>query len=273
MRRQVEPPPSGVEFSPPHVRSFTVEVPRGGHVSNLAHGWAQLLHAASGVARVRSEDRQWVLPTGHALWIPPGCDHTIDCVTHVAFRTVYFSPARAPAMEPVCTVLRMSGLLRELVSTVADRSPLVCDDSPGGRLVAVLHDELTQAVRAPLDLAVPSDPRARRFADRFLAATAQGRSLDEIAHDAGASRRTMERLFRRQTGTSLGTWCRLARLHAAAMSLVVGRPVPEVAVEAGYSSASAFGHAFRGVFGTTPGRWQAQTSPLKRPLDSSSRLT
>lgn len=241
---------------PPRVRSFTVSVPRGGEVSDLAHGWGQLLHAGTGAARVRSTGQQWVLPTGHALWIPPSQPHRIVCITEVAFRTLYFEPTQLPTLTPDCVVLQVSGLLRELVIAAAERAPLWPGDTPDGRLVAVLYDELARAAPATLALPMPHDPLARRFAERVLDDAAD-RSISEIARAVGTSRRTMERRFRSETGTSLGTWCRLARLHTALLGLAAGRPVPEVAEAAGYSSASAFGAAFRSVFGTTPARWRA----------------
>jgi AraC-like DNA-binding protein len=79
--------------------------------------------------------------------------------------------------------------------------------------------------------------------------------VDTIARRAGASRRTLERIFRKETGMSLGEWRQQARLLHAMRLLARGEPVTSTALEVGYESISAFIAAFSRVVGTTPGRY------------------
>lgn len=66
------------------------------------------------------------------------------------------------------------------------------------------------------------------------------RDLDGWADEIGASRRTLTRLFRDQTGFSLGAWRRRLRLLTAAARLADGEPPARVAVSVGYRSIAAF---------------------------------
>ena len=62
---------------------------------------------------------------------------------------------------------------------------------------------------------------------------------------AGASARTLARLFRRETGMSFQAWRRQLRLTEALASLAQGATPARAAAAVGYASGPAFGAAFR----------------------------
>lgn len=72
---------------------------------------------------------------------------------------------------------------------------------------------------------------------------------------SGASPRTVERLFRAETGMSFGAWRQQLRLGRALELLARGDSVTAVAIESGYTGTSAFVAAFKASFGRTPGRY------------------
>ena len=67
-----------------------------------------------------------------------------------------------------------------------------------------------------------------------------GRPLEAWAREAGASPRTLARLFLRETGMTFGAWRQQARLLHALIGLAEGRPVTSLALDLGYASPSAF---------------------------------
>jgi AraC-like DNA-binding protein len=81
------------------------------------------------------------------------------------------------------------------------------------------------------------------------------RSITELSKLAGASKRTVERLFKVETGLGFGKWRQQVRLGHALRLLAAGDPVTTVAMEVGYDSISAFISAFRMTFGKTPGQY------------------
>jgi AraC-like DNA-binding protein len=62
----------------------------------------------------------------------------------------------------------------------------------------------------------------------------------------------VERLFQEETGMTLGKWRQQLRLMQAMRLLGEGAKVTHAALEAGYSTPSAFIAAFRKSLGTTP---------------------
>jgi len=71
----------------------------------------------------------------------------------------------------------------------------------------------------------------------------------------GASKRTIERIFQKETGMSFGKWRQQLRIMQALRLLAAGEKVSHVALEAGYSTPGAFTAMFRKLLGKTPGRY------------------
>ena len=109
----------------------------------------------------------------------------------------------------------------------------------------------------PLQLPSPRDVRARRVADALRRDPADARTLEALSGSAGASKRTLERVFAAETGMTFGTWRQQLRLLHATRLLAAGEKVTVAATEAGYESTSAFIAMFRRAMGTTPSRYFA----------------
>src|SRR6185503_17371695 len=100
----------------------------------------------------------------------------------------------------------------------------------------------------------PQSNRARRVASHLQQAPDDTASVAALARRAGASRRTIERLFARETGMTMAEWRRRLRMLHAVRLLAEGQPVTAAALAVGYASVSAFIAVFKREFGATPGR-------------------
>ncbi len=231
---------------------------RDGHVLDRhTHPWAQLVYAASGTMRVAVPDAAWLTPPTRAIWVPGGTPHEIHMRGTVAMRTLYLAPADPDARLAACRAIEVAPLLRELILHIVRIGMLDVNDAGHARLEGLLVDLLAEAETVPLQLRLPSDPRARAFAQRLLADPGADAGFADLARGAGASLRTLQRLFLAQTGLSLEAWRGRARMQQAVVSLSNGAPVTLAALDAGYQSPSAFIAAFKRAFGVTPARWRA----------------
>ena len=203
---------------------------------------------------VFTDKTSWMIPPGRAVSIPAQRKHSIRMWGDVAMRSLYFPPSfRAPALEtPECRVITVTPLLRELILRVVELAALDLRIVSEARLMSVLMDELGSAPAGPLALPLPSDSRALGAAMRVLKSPADGLSLEALARQCGAGARTLERLFRAETGMSFGLWRQKARLLESIRLLVESKSVTHAALESGYSSVSAYIAAFRQTFGCTP---------------------
>jgi AraC-like DNA-binding protein/mannose-6-phosphate isomerase-like protein (cupin superfamily) len=234
--------------------------PAGSYIPPHTHRRAQLAWAADGVMLVTAGAVTWVVPPQRALWIPAGTVHAIRMSGAVAMRTLYIEPGAARKLPKDCKIVLMSGLLRELVLE-AVRAPL--DEDNHGRMShveALILNEIRTLDAEPLALAMPRDKRLRVVCEALLREPGREETLEQWSDKAGASSRTLARLFAGETGMRFVDWRRQARLAAALVRLAEGKDVASVARGLGYASASAFTAMFRQSLGKAPRDYFGRTA-------------
>ena len=197
----------------------------------------------------------WLIPPHFAMWIPARTMHSIRMPETVSMRTLYLRPGLAASLPSTCTILHVTPLLRELIiETVRLRELQVRN-----RLHCALRDLLVSYLAAappmPTYITLPLDSRARAIADAVVGNPADRKTLARMCQSAGASVRTIERVFRREVGSDFEFWRRQVRLMKAVELLISGRSVKETSFALGYRQPTAFVEMFRGVVGATPGAW------------------
>src|SRR4051794_22578723 len=171
------------------VRTFVARYPAGHRIPWHEHDWHQLVYASEGFLTVHVPGASWVVPVDRGVWVPARTRHTLEMRARTRLATLYFAPGVAD-LEPVPHVVHTSALVRELIGHITERHALDCGDPGDERLALVLVDQLRALDVAPLELRDPHDERAREATAALRADPS--RSLDKVAADVGASRRTLE---------------------------------------------------------------------------------
>ncbi len=226
------------------------------------HEWDQLTYATQGVMTVKTADGVWVVPPNRAVWVPAGVEHTEVFSGPVAARSLFLVPQLSKFDRRECTAMNVSPLLRELILAAIAQGKLDSKIPEQMRLIEVLCDQIRTIANVPVQLKSPSDPRALRVTAMLEADPSSDETLAEISRRAGASKRTIERIFRVETGVSFQQWRQRLRLIHALRLLAAGQSVTSVALEVGYSSTSAFIAMFRRELHTTPRRIGMNRSKL-----------
>ncbi len=229
-------------------KSFT-----DGHEIGLHHHRRdQLLYAVSGVMRIRTEREAWIVPPDRAVYIPALTAHSVSMRGAVEMRTLYLVPDSAPDMPATPVAIHVTDLLRALVMALIEEPLLYDEAGRGGAIAGLIHSEIARADRLSLVVPMPADARLSRICLALLGNPADARTLDQWAELAGASPRTLARLFRDEVGLSFAAWRQRVRFHNALEALVRGEPLVRVAARNGYRSPSAFSAAFRKAMGAAP---------------------
>jgi AraC-like DNA-binding protein len=234
------------------VRTFGVTFTESNVIKAHKHKWDQLTYATQGVMSVKTADSTWVVPPNRAVWVPAGVEHTEIFSGPVKARSLYIVPHLSRFPRATCVAMNVSPLLRELILKAIEIGYLDDAVPVQSRLIDVILDQFESLATVPIQLKSPSDPRAQKVAGWLEADPSLEDSLGTLARRAGASTRTMERLFRAETGVSFQQWRQRLRLIHALKLLASGESVTNVALEAGYSSTSAFIAMFRRELHTTP---------------------
>jgi AraC-like DNA-binding protein len=254
--------PASFSDNPRPIVVLANDYPAGTEIAPHRHARAQLVYASEGVMTVTAMAGSWVVPPQRAVWMPAGTEHRVQVNRSISMGSLFIRSDAATGLPAACRVVTVSTLLRALILRAMRIPPLYDEDGADGRILRVILDELRALPSAPLHLPRPSDPRLARVTAALLADPADGRPLEAWARAAGASPRTLARLFAKETGLTFRAWRQRARLLHALVELAAERPVTSVAFGAGYDSPSAFIAAFKREFGSTPGRYfREQTEP------------
>jgi AraC-like DNA-binding protein len=247
--------PTDYQRVPRPVAAMAKDFPDGYHNPPHSHERAQLIFASQGAMLVTTPRGSWAVPPQRAVWMPAGLTHEIRMAGVVAMRTLYVRRDAAARLPSEPRVLAVSPLLRELILR-ACTLPIHYDEAGAdGRLMALILDEIAAVPTVALDLPMPRDPRLSRLCRALRAEIGSARTLGDWARDAGASSRTLARLFVAETGLTFAAWRQQARLVAAMALLGAGEPITRIALDLGYESPSAFTAMFKRALGEPPSRY------------------
>ncbi len=237
--------------------SVSADFHHGHVIPEHAHPEDQLLFASSGVMALSTKQGVWVVPPMRALWIPANTPHSVAMSGPVSMRTLYFLPKLCRRLRGKCFVMNVSSLLRELILHACKFKRLNKKTLAERRIIEMIVDQLKAVDSIPLQLPHPTDSRAMRVVKALLADPGDQRDLERLCEDCGASKRTIQRVFLEETKMNFGKWRQQLRLLHGLQLLASGEKVTTAALEAGYSSPSAFISMFRKQLGTTPMRYLA----------------
>lgn len=239
------------------------------HIDPHHHTWGQLAFSVTGVMRMTATRSTYIVPPSRAVWIPPHVEHMVNVVEDAELRTLYLYQDDTHVGPEIgagpdspwrqCRVIEVSSLLRELVMHLGtDPVPLAPGQRPAPReqhLIALVLDELRRAQQVPIGVDLPRDKRLRALCESVLDDPTRWSTLETCAQEAGASPRTVARLFRSELGTTFLQW-RQQVLLAKALTMAARKvPMSVIATELGYASPSAFTAMVRRSVGVPPSRF------------------
>jgi AraC-like DNA-binding protein/mannose-6-phosphate isomerase-like protein (cupin superfamily) len=252
------PPPLGENSR--HLLTLQREYPRGTHIDVHSRAWAQVLYAIEGVMWVEIGSEAFVVPPQRAVWVPPETSHSIRMMSAVRMRNLYLHPQASEALGRRGEVFEVSPLLRQLIVVMAehgeDRTQEYIDAAH--RLIVL---ELAVAKAMTLRIVLPSgtDRRLEAVCRAVIDHPSLDIPLEHYSDQAGASVRTLSRLFQQELGMGFAEWRRQVQLAVATSRLAEGHAVHAIAQSLGYSP-SSFSDMFRRELGVPPATYQSATS-------------
>ncbi|WP_447947862.1 AraC family transcriptional regulator [Microbacterium maritypicum] len=219
-----------------------------------AHPLGHLVHAASGVLSLLTDEGAWIAPSTRMAWVPAGAEHRHRAHGRTDMRIVHLTDELATSLPASPAVLVATPLAREAVlALTSDRTR---SDEALDHLRRVVVDEVVTAPEQPLHLPEPHDPRLRRAARIVEDDLALPVPLGELGARTGTAERTLSRLFQQETGMGYRQWRLQLRVHRALVLLADGATVTDTASACGWATTSQFIEQFTPLVGMTPGRYR-----------------
>ncbi len=240
---------SNMRHNDPIVRGYAVTHPIGEVQLPTQPGWDQIIYAKSGLLIARTDTESWTVPPHRAICVADGTRIRLKTRRRTAVRCLYLRSHLGATASPI-RVVSITPFTRELLLHTVDACPLGLVSPVDAALVTLLVDQIAAQPSAPLQLPLPGDDRARQMAEIVLADPAI--TIDAAVSGVGASRRTLERLFRSETQMTLAGWQRRARVLAAIELMADTLSVTRTAALVGYATPSSFVAAFKSELGFPP---------------------
>ncbi|WP_443690508.1 AraC family transcriptional regulator [Pseudomonas sp.] len=230
--------------------------PRGLYIEPHEHVWGQVLYAMSGVMWLETPHEALVVPPQRAVWLPPGVVHGIRVVSDLEMRNIYLRPAIAVTLESTVQVIEVGRLLRELILNLVEQAQDQQWQDYYDAVVDLALLELRRAKHTVLKIPLPdsSDRRLINLCQAVMASPSLDVSFEQHAENAGASVRTLARLFQAALGMGFAEWRRQVQLATAVAELIQGVPISTIARDLGYSP-SSFSDMFRRELGMSPSQY------------------
>ena len=255
----------------------------GAHVHDIhSHGAHSVIVVTSGAKLFHHEGRTVRIPAGSIAVSNPGDLHGCEPADGQdwSHQTWYLEPA---LLQEIAESLGRSG-------TAKLRSPVISDTELANRLNAAhamaregdvferqsaALDALQALVElygvgaetAPETEAASKAERRMEIYKRLLSdAGSEITSLSDLAAPADVSRNQVIRDFKQVSGVTPGVYRRNLQLELAKEALRAGRPLAQVAAEAGFSDQSHFSRMFRRAFGVTPNQYREVVEASDAPV-------
>ena len=247
--------PQAVPTARVPVIAVVLDLPALAFMPAHSHDHGRLIHSVDGTLGVVCAGRSWLLPPHRALWIPPGTAHEMTTRAVARMRSLDFGPRLGVELAREPFSIRVSELLRALIHRAVQVGTGYGGDRHHVALLKAIPREILLCKRSEIVLPFSSDRRLTTVCRSLLAGQNVKQSLDYWARSAGASRRTLERLFTNETGMSFVRWRQHALMQLAIGQLVNGAAIAQVCLDLDIQSTSAFHRMFRQVFDTTPTKY------------------
>lgn len=230
------------------------------HFPSHRHSWGEFVYSFSGVMEVQFGDSSLLAPPNFGIWLPPDLEHEGLSRNIARFCSFYVDAGLCDSLPEVPCVLSVNPLARAILEHLREEfrdglERFTAYTEEEERVLLTLLDQLRRAECAESYLTYSDDPALTTVLTYLENYPESNCSNSELAALASVSERTLTRRSREELGMSLHEWRQRLRTVRAISLLEKGQTVESVALDLGYSSASAFIAMFRRQTGSTPGQF------------------
>lgn len=220
------------------------------------HVRAQLIFVEEGFQYVHLQKKVYLVPQHHMAWIPGSvCHKTTSTAKAVNLMTVLFKsvPVNDFYREP--HVFRAPRVLREMLLYAAKWNQLPIEyEEEALFLKAILYNLPAFCNEShSLQVPVPADIRLISLCDHINRSYQKPLCIDEMSRIAHMSERSLQRIFKRETGITLQKYVQLIRVLKSMELINSGQfTLSQISSMVGYKSLAAFRLSYTSIIGYKP---------------------
>lgn len=224
-----------------------------------AHTKGQLTYTEGGIAYVEIENKTYVVPAQHFLWIPKGIQHKLRLANSVTVIRNLFFYAHDDEENPFFSKLDIypaSKLFIEIIRyTEKWDGQHVGHNDENFELLVALKKLLPELGHKTLPIALPTtdDARMAKIVRHLENNFGKSLTLETISIQFNMSERSISRLFQSTLQISFLQYLKTLRIVKAIEMLVkTNDPISEIAFNVGYDTIGSFSNAFYALMQSRP---------------------
>lgn len=220
------------------------------------HQKGQLVYVESGFQYITIEEKIYLLPQNHAVWIPPNAVHKTNSHSEKIKLMIMFAEISIQeSFYQEVKVFSVPPVLKEMIKYAEKWSKLMTPDHHESLFLKALFNELPRFVEHSLTLhiSLPKDKRLAKVIEHLHSHYRNEIKMEELSDTALLSFRTLERIFKKETGLTLSKYQQMLRIIKSLEYLSSGNlTISETAYEVGYKSVQAYTRSFYSVMKFRP---------------------
>ncbi|AKK74132.1 AraC family transcriptional regulator [Chryseobacterium sp. P1-3] len=220
------------------------------------HNKGQLVYVESGFQYITIEERIYLLPQNHAVWIPPNTIHKTNSHSERIKLMIMFAEVdQKKSFYREVNVFSVPPVLREMIKYAEKWSKLLDTRTDETLFLQALFNELPHFVEQSLKLHIclPRDKRLAKVIEYLHDHYREEFKINELSDIAMLSSRTLERIFKKETGLTLSKYQQMLKIIKSLELLSSDyMTISETAYEVGYKSVQAYTRSFQTVLQFRP---------------------
>lgn len=220
------------------------------------HEKGQLVYVESGFQYITIEERIYLLPQNHAAWIPSNVIHKTNSHSEkIKLMIMFADTGQRDSFYDEVMVFSVPPVLREMIKYAEKWSKLMKKDPDETLFLKALFNELPHFVEnsLKLHLCLPKDKRLEKVIEHLHSQYNTEIKIDDLGELAFISSRSLERIFKKETGLTLSKYQQMLRIIKSLELLSSGDlTISETAYEIGYKSVQAYTRSFLAVMQFRP---------------------
>lgn len=228
-------------------------------VLHLHQQKGQLVYVESGFQYLTVEGKMYLLPQNHAAWIPSNALHKTNSHSERIRLMILFFDVHQEAKENSfyhqVNIFSVPPILREMIKYAEKWSMNTEENTNENIFLKALYNELPNFVADSIQLhiSLPKDKRLTQAIDYLNTHYTQDLKMEELSDIASLSLRSLERIFKKETGLTLMKYQQILRIIKSLELLSANEwTISEIAYQVGYKSLQAYTNSFQSVMQYRP---------------------
>ncbi|MDR2271757.1 MAG: AraC family transcriptional regulator [Sphingobacterium sp.] len=220
------------------------------------HRKAQLIYVEQGFQYLTVAGKMYLLPQNHVAWVPSNALHKTNSHSErIKLMTLFFDMEPGDQFFENVQIFAAPKVLREMIRYAEKWSKLTEENEHEKIFLRAIRNELPSfgSRLLHLEITLPSENRLQTVLNHLHDHYTHPIKMEDIAILSNLSLRTVERLFKKETGMTLVKYQQFLRIIKSLELLSTKElTISQIAYQVGYQSVQAFTNSFFAVMGYRP---------------------